>query len=130
MKAASGVIAGLAVTIPGAVALVLAEWWRSMPMLLLATVAVGVASGLGYRFGVQLVNEIAPADRRAALVSGYLVVCYIAISVPVIGLGLIAVALTSLAADSIFGALVTALAISALVLEIVLARRQAPLVAG
>jgi hypothetical protein len=68
---------------------------------------------------------MAPADHRAGLVSGYLVVCYVAISAPVIGLGLIGAAWTPLVADTIFGSLVVALAIAALVSEVALLRRRA-----
>ena len=120
----SGMIAGLAALIPGVVMLVLAERAHSLVPLLAASIAVGVACGLGYRFGSQVVNEMAPADRRAALVSAYLIVCYVAISVPVIGVGLVAAAWTPLAADTIFGGLVAVLAIAALVIHVALHRRQ------
>jgi MFS family permease len=120
LEPARGVIAGLVVLIVGIGALVLAERARSMPLLLAATVLVGVAGGLGYRFGLQLVNEMAPQDRRSEIVSAYLVVCYGAISLPVIGVGVVSAAARPLVADEIFGGLVALLAAAALAIEIAL----------
>jgi MFS family permease len=106
--------------------MVVAEHVRSMAWLIVASAVIGVASGLGYRFGLEMVNEMAPDDRRSEVVSGYLIVCYAAISLPVIGLGLVTAASTALVADTIFGLLVAALAIAALVIELLLrARRSA-----
>jgi MFS family permease len=121
-----GVIAGLGLLIPGVALLVLAEHVRSMAWLIIASAAIGVASGLGYRFGLEMVNEMAPDNRRSELVSGYLIVCYAAISLPVIGVGLVTAASSALLADTIFGLLVAGLAIVALVIELLLrARRRA-----
>ena len=122
-----GVIGGLGLLIPGVALMVVAEHLRSMACLIVASAAIGVASGLGYRFGLEMVNEMAPDDRRSELVSGYLIVCYGAISVPVVGIGLVTAASSALLADTIFGVLVAVLAAAALVVELVLrARRGAP----
>ncbi|HEY7375791.1 MAG TPA: MFS transporter [Polyangia bacterium] len=124
LEPARGLIAGLVILIAGVGAMVLAEHARSMALLLAATGAVGVASGLGYRFGVQLVNELSPGDRRSEVVSAYLIVCYVAISLPVIGVGIVSAATSPLIADTIFGALVALVAAAALVIELVLRRRR------
>jgi MFS family permease len=127
MPALVGVIGGLGLLIPGVALMVVAEHLRSMACLIVASALIGVASGLGYRFGLEMVNEMAPDDRRSELVSGYLIVCYGAISVPVVGIGLVTVASSVLLADTIFGVLVAVLALAALVIELVLrARRGAP----
>lgn len=123
----AGVIGGLVLLIPGMAMMVLAEHVRSMAWLIVASVVIGVASGLGYRSGLEMVNEMSPDDRRSELVSGYLIVCYGAISVPVIGIGLVTAASSALLADTIFGVAVAVLAVAALVIELVLrARRGAP----
>jgi MFS family permease len=127
IPALAGVIGGLGLLLPGVALMVVAEHLGSMTCLIVASAAIGVASGLGYRFGLEMVNEMAPADRRSELVSGYLIVCYGAISVPVVGIGLVTAASSALLADTIFGVLVAVLAAAALVVELVLrARRGAP----
>jgi len=127
VPALAGVIAGLGLLIPGVGLLVLAEHVQSMAWLIVASAAIGVASGLGYRFGLEMVNEMAPDDHRSELVSGYLIVCYGAISAPVVGIGLLTAASNALLADTVFGVLVAVLAVAALAIELVLrSRRGAP----
>jgi MFS family permease len=120
----AGVIVGLGLLIPGVGMMVLAEHVRSMAWLVVASVVIGVAAGLGYRFGLEMVNEMAPDDRRSELVSGYLIVCYGAISFPVIGIGVLTAASSAMLADTIFGVLVAVLAIAALVIELLLRARR------
>ncbi|HVV51045.1 MAG TPA: MFS transporter [Polyangia bacterium] len=120
----TGVITGLALVVPGVAMMVVAERVRSLALLLCASATIGVASGFGYFFGLELVNEMAPEDRRSEVVSGYLIVCYGAISLPVIGIGLLGTASSPLFADTLFGVLVAGLAIAALTIEIVLRARH------
>jgi MFS family permease len=124
VPALAGMIGGLGLLIPGVALMVLAEQVRSMAWLMVASVVIGVASGLGYRFGLEMVNEMAPDDRRSELVSGYLIICYGAISVPVVGVGLVSTASSPLVADTIFGVLVAVVAIAALVIELLLRTRR------
>jgi MFS family permease len=124
VPALAGMIGGLGLLIPGVALMVLAEQVRSMAWLMVASVVIGVASGLGYRFGLEMVNEMAPDDRRSELVSGYLIICYGAISVPVVGVGLVSTASSPLVADTIFGVLVAVLAVAALVIELLLRARR------
>jgi MFS family permease len=114
----AGMITGLALLVPGIAALEAAQYYGSLALLLAATLVGGVATGLGYRCGLEVVNGIAPEDERSQLVSTYLVVCYAAISLPVIGVGLLSRAMGSMTADAIFGGVAALLAIAALVFEL------------
>jgi len=49
--------------------LVLAEITQSLPLVLLSAAAGGIAGGLGYRGSLEVINRIAPADRRSEVVS-------------------------------------------------------------
>jgi MFS family permease len=90
--------------------LVGAELARSLPLLLGAAALGGIAGGLGYRGSLEVVNRIAPADRRSETVSSYLIALFAGNSVPVIGIGLLSARLGALAAHMIFAAVITALA--------------------
>jgi MFS family permease len=96
------------------------------PIILLATITAiaGAATGLGYRCGLQVVNEIAPENQRAEVVSSYLIFCYGGTSLPVIGVGLVSQASSALIADGIFAAVIAALAVIAAVVEVKMARHQ------
>jgi hypothetical protein len=88
--------------VPSVGLLVLTEAARSMWILILGTAVTRVAAGLGYRFSLQVINEIAPENRRAEVVSSYLIACYCGISLPVIGIGIVSQVSSALAADAIF----------------------------
>jgi hypothetical protein len=90
--------------------LTLAEALSSMTLLVLATLLTGAAMALGYRGSLQIVNEIAPEQQRAELVSSYLLVCYSANSLPVIGVGLLSLLLGAMDAHRIFAIVLVALA--------------------
>jgi hypothetical protein len=115
-------LTGLALLLPGVVALIAAQYLRSLALLLAATGVGGLATGLGYRCGLEVVNTISPEHERSQLVSSYLVVCYAAISLPVIGVGLLSRQAGSMIADAVFGALNMLLAVAALIFEIRRAR--------
>ncbi len=100
----------LALLLPSVWLLVGAEVARSMPLLIFAAALGGVAGGLGYRGSLEVVNRIAPSNRRSEVVSSYLVVCFAGNSVPVIGVGLLSAADGALTAHAIFAAVITALA--------------------
>jgi hypothetical protein len=67
--------------------------------------------------------EIAPDNRRAELVSTYLMFCYAGVSLPVIGIGLVAVEETPDIANEAFAAVITALALLAIFVDLRRARR-------
>src|SRR5665213_3465178 len=79
----------LGLMIPSVAMLVAAQVFASLALIIAATVLCGVSAGLGYRSGLQVVNQIAPPDRRAEVVSSFFICCFIGNAVPVIGVGVI-----------------------------------------
>jgi MFS family permease len=118
-----GSLLSLGLLLPSVALLFVCEVLRSLPILLMGTAIAGAATGLGYRCGLQLVNEMAPEDQRAEVVSSYLIFCYGGISLPVIGVGLVSQASGALIADGLFAALIAALAVIAAVVEVRMAHR-------
>jgi predicted MFS family arabinose efflux permease len=100
----------LALLLPSVWLLVGAEIARSLPLLLFAAAVGGVAGGLGYRGSLEVINRIAPADRRSEIVSSYLVACFAGNSLPVIGVGLLSAGAGAPVAHLTFAAVITALA--------------------
>ena len=90
--------------------LVLAEAAQSLPLVLLSAAIGGIAGGLGYRGSLEVINRIAPADRRSEVVSSYLIALFAGNSVPVIGIGLLSAATSATFAHVAFAAVITALA--------------------
>jgi MFS family permease len=103
-------LTALALLPPSLWLLVLAEITQSLPLALLAAAAGGVAGGLGYRGSLEVINRIAPSDRRSEVVSSYLIALFAGNSVPVIGIGLLAAVTNSTVAHVTFAAVITALA--------------------
>ena len=90
--------------------LVGAEVDHSLALLLFAAALGGLAGGLGYRGSLEVINRIAPADRRSEVVSSYMIALFAGNSVPVIGIGFLAAATTALTAHVIFAAVLTVFA--------------------
>jgi MFS family permease len=90
--------------------LVGAEIAHSLALLFFAAALGGLAGGLGYRGSLEVINRIAPADRRSEVVSSYMIALFAGNSVPVIGIGFLAAATTALTAHAIFAAVLTVLA--------------------
>ncbi|MGY3443600.1 MULTISPECIES: MFS transporter [unclassified Bradyrhizobium] len=105
----------LALMIPAAAAIVIAQVSASLWVMLAATTIVAVSAGLGYRGSLQVVNQIAPADQRAAVVSTYFVCCFIGNAVPVIGVGVLSSLTDTIVADIAFSATIAAFALVALI---------------
>ncbi len=103
-------LSALALLVPGVWLLVGAEVFQSMPVLIVAAALGGVAGGLGYRGSLEVINRIAPAERRSEVVSSYLVALFAGNSVPVIGIGLLSALAGTLVAHVTFAAVITALA--------------------
>jgi len=110
VKSQGAMLAGLALLPPSLWLLVVAQVAQSMPIFLFATALGGVSGGLGYRGSLEVINRIAPADRRSETVSSYLIALFAGNSLPVIGIGLLSAATDSLVAHVAFAALITALA--------------------
>lgn len=115
LSSRAAMLSSLAILPVGVALLVLAQFLASMPVLLAATVLAGITIALGYRGGLEVVNRIAPDDRRAELVSTYLLICFAGNALPVLGVGLLTTMWGSLAADLVFAAFTAAIALAALV---------------
>jgi MFS family permease len=105
----------LALMIPSVILVVAAQLAASMPLMLVATAACGVAAALGYRGSLQVINEIAPSDRRAEVVSSYLLCVFCGNALPVIGVGVLATLASPAVASLAFAALIIVFAVVALV---------------
>jgi hypothetical protein len=77
----------------------------------------GVSAGLGYRSGLQVVNQIAPDDRRAEVVSSFFICCFIGNALPVIGVGVISAYSSLPLASSFFAGMIALFALVALAFE-------------
>ena len=106
----AAMLSALALLLPSVWLLVGAEVAHSLPLLVMAAALGGIAGGLGYRGSLEVINRIAPADRRAEVVSSYLVACFAGNSLPVIGIGLLSAAVGALFAHKTFAAVITVLA--------------------
>jgi len=93
--------------------LLAADELRSMAIIVAASLVGGAAMALAYRSSLGIVNAIAPEDRRAELVSSYLLVCYTANALPVIGVGLMTGAIGAANAHRVLAAVLAALALVA-----------------
>jgi MFS family permease len=105
---------GLCLLLPSLGLLIAAQLDRSLPLLLLATAVAGIAAALGYRGSLEVVNHIAPGDRRAEVVSSYLVTVYCGNSLPVVGVGLLSDWAGSQVAHISFAVVIGLVAIAAL----------------
>jgi MFS family permease len=103
-------LSALAVLLPSVWLLVAAEALHSMPLLLGAAALGGVCGGLGYRGSLEVINRIAPADRRSEVVSSLLIALFAGNSVPVIGIGLLSAIAGAPAAHVAFAVMISALA--------------------
>lgn len=111
----TAMLAGVSLLLPGLALLVLGQWLGSIWLLLACTMISGLAAAFGYRGGLEVVNRIAPPERRAELVSAYLLVCFIGNSLPVIGVGALTMTSGSLVANMVFAIVVGVVALSALI---------------
>jgi MFS family permease len=109
-------LSGLALLLPGLALLVAAQTLGSMALLFAGTALSGLAIALGYRGSLQVVNQIAPADRRAEVVSAYLVAGFAGNALPVIGVGMISNVANSKLASLVFAATIAGFAIAAIVI--------------
>jgi hypothetical protein len=114
----AAMLAGLALLIPGLALLVIADVLASLPVLIVDTALIGLAAGLGYRGSLQVINQIAPAERRAEVTSSYFIACFIGNSVPVIGVGWLTSARGPTLAISVFALVVGAFVLAALALTL------------
>jgi hypothetical protein len=90
--------------------LVYADLSQSMLLLLAAAAAGGIAASLGYRRSLQVVNGIAPSDKRGEMVSSYFLFAFAGNSLPVIGVGLLSAKASPGAAQIVFAVVIAVLA--------------------
>jgi predicted MFS family arabinose efflux permease len=100
----------LALLLPSVWLLVGAEIAQSLVLLLIAAGLAGISGGLGYRGTLEVINRIAPADRRSEVVSSYLIALFAGNSVPVIGIGVLSAMAGPLTAHVAFAMVTTLLA--------------------
>jgi len=122
----TAMFSGAACVFPAVALLIGAEAFRSMALLVVAGAVSGAAMSFSYRGSLQVVNEIAPQDKRAEIVSSYLMVCYLGNSLPVLGVGLLATTLAPPTAHMIFGLVVAALAATAILTGLAGRKRERP----
>ena len=97
-------IGAVGLLLAGLALLMLADAHRALGLLLVGTVVAGAAMAFGYRGSLQIVDEIAPDDRRAELLASYLLVCYAGNSLPIVSVGLLSQSVGPEAAHRIFAA--------------------------
>jgi MFS family permease len=97
----------------GLLLVMLADAHRAIGLLLIGTIVGGAAMALGYRSSLQIVDEIAPEDRRAELLASYLLVCYAGNSLPIVSVGVLSQATGPETAHRLFAAMLGLLALVA-----------------
>jgi predicted MFS family arabinose efflux permease len=110
---------GLPLLAAGLVLLALAGGLSSLTLLLAATVIGGTGQGLAFLGGLTAVNQAAPADRHADVLSSFYVIIYLGVGLPAIGVGFLATVAGLLVAVQCFAAVVAVLCV---VVLLVLAR--------
>ncbi|CDX13143.1 Multidrug efflux protein [Mesorhizobium sp. ORS 3324] len=108
-------LAALVLMIPTVALIVAAQVFASAATMVIGTALCGVAAAFGYRGGLQVVNHIAPADRRAEVVSAFFVCCFCGNALPVIGIGVLSSWTSAIAASLAFAGMITIFALVALV---------------
>jgi MFS family permease len=115
VESSVAMVVGLVVLLPAVVLVVTAQAAHSLALLALATAVAGVAWGFAYRGSLEVVNEVAPDDRRAETVSTFFIACFAGNAVPVIGIGVLSTLTSPLVASITFAATIAAFSIAALV---------------
>ena len=107
-------LAALVLMIPTVLLVVAAQAYASMAIMIVATALCGVAAALGYRGGLQVVNQIAPAERRAEVVSAFFICCFCGNALPVIGIGVLSSWANATVASLAFAGMITIFSLVAL----------------
>lgn len=115
MSSRAAMLWSLGLMLPSLVLLVIAQFAGSLGVMIAATATCGVAAGLGYRGSLQVVNQIAPNDRRAEVVSAYFICCFLGNALPVIGIGVLSSLINSTVASLVFATTISVFAVVALV---------------
>jgi MFS family permease len=97
---------------------VIAQLHGSMTSLVIATGICGVTAALGYRSSLQVVNEIAPEERRAEVASSYFICVFAGNALPVVGVGVMTTPTSPAIASLIFAVIISIFAMVALALAV------------
>jgi predicted MFS family arabinose efflux permease len=124
MKARAAMLTGAALLIPAVGLLVLAQVLHSLVILAVGIGVTGIAAALGYRGSLQMINEIAPKEQRAEVISSFAIVCFIGNGVPVIGVGILSAISSPGIGTASLAALTGLLAVIALATEIGRSRKH------
>ena len=84
----------------------------SVPLFFGASIVTGAGFGVAFMGAIRSVSAAAPADQRAAVMSAFYVVAYLALSVPTLIAGLVVPSLGIEPTFRIFGSVVVAIAIA------------------
>jgi len=117
MKVRTAMLTGAATLIVAVGLLVAAQALQSLVILIIGVVVTGVATALGYRGSLQVINEIAPKEKRAEVISSFAIVCFTGNGVPVIGVGVLSSIWSPAVATFSLAALTSLLALVALATE-------------
>jgi MFS family permease len=117
VKARKAMLTGAAMLILAVALLVAAQALQSMLILVTGVVVTGVATALGYRGSLQVINEIAPKEQRAEVISSFAIVCFAGNGLPVVGVGVLSSIWSPAVATVSLAAVTAVLAVIALVTE-------------
>ncbi|MBV8835654.1 MAG: MFS transporter [Alphaproteobacteria bacterium] len=107
-------LSSLALMVPSVALVVTAQVMASMTVMIIATAICAIAAGCGYRGSLQVVNQIAPEQQRAEIVSSYYLCGFAGNALPVIGIGVIATFASMIAASITFAVMIVVFALVAL----------------
>jgi predicted MFS family arabinose efflux permease len=116
LSSRTAMLAGSALLLAGVALLPCAEAFRSLALLLCGTIVTGPATMLAYRGSLEVINHIAPSERRAEIIASYILFMYAGNSLPIIGIGLLSGVTSSLTADVTFAIVIAACAVLALIM--------------
>jgi MFS family permease len=114
LSSRTAMLSGLALMIPTTALIVAAQILASLPVMIIATASCGITAALGYRGGLQVVNQLAPEDRRAEVVSVFFICCFCGNALPVIGIGIISTLAGAITASLAFAAMIALFSLAAL----------------
>jgi MFS family permease len=118
LSSRTAMLCAVGLMIPSVVMLVCAQFFASLGLMVIATAVCSVSAGLGYRGGLQVVNQIAPEDRRAEVVSSFFICCFTGNAVPVIGIGVVSAYSSMTLASAVFAGIIAVFAVVALLFGI------------
>ena len=95
---------GLAALVAGIIAVTVAVWVTSLPLLLIGGILAGAGGGATFKGAVSTVIAIAPPQSRGESLAGFFLAAYLGLAVPVVGLGVATQYLSAPGALLIFAA--------------------------